>query len=444
MRIDNIASLIAKVSLARNMGLIDRVGAVFVRDRDGRSCGRLIIGIGSNIYYKLNYSGSVEADDVCSSFTADPFQDLRILVEIAARHHMYLPVIGYLSYESLIYSEPSLKDKIPRSEGPLAEFFIPKVLIEYDSCIDILRIIYDDSARSMFDRLMMFLSAIDRVDYSVDAEYIGESHSKRDFISMIRKAKERIVDGEVFQIVLSRFKLYRVKGSVSGLIYRIASIIDQLMYFHYIDIGYQAIIGASPETLIRGYRTFVETYPIAGTRRRIPNREGAIYRKLVADPKERAEHMMLVDLARNDLGKIAVEGTVKVERLMYPQILPNVIHIVSKVVGRVGSSGLLFEAFRHLFPAGTVTGAPKPRPMYLIGLFEQRSREAYAGAVGYARKDYIDFAITIRSAVVRDSVLRLQAGAGIVYDSRPELEYIETENKMGILERYIAGSGGVL
>jgi len=143
---------------------------------------------------------------------------------------------------------------------------------------------------------------------------------------------------------------------------------------------------------------------------------------------------MLVDLARNDLGRVALPGSVEVVRLMSPQILPNVVHLVSRVRGLLGSFSDSFEALRALFPAGTVTGAPKHRAMKLIAEFEGRPRGPYAGVIGYAVDRYMNFAITIRSAFISNSRLRVQAGAGIVSDSKPGDEYIETENKMAIIE----------
>jgi len=180
-----------------------------------------------------------------------------------------------------------------------------------------------------------------------------------------------------------------------------------------------------------------ETYPVAGTRRRVAGMEHYIYRRLLSSEKERAEHMMLVDLARNDLGRAALPGSVTVPRPMFPQILPNVVHLVSRVKGILRSFEDSFEALRSLFPAGTDTGAPKHRAMRLISLFEGSPRGAYAGVIGYVEDLYMNFAITIRSAFLTGETLRIQAGAGIVYDSIPRDEYIETENKMHIIERLL-------
>lgn len=440
-RIPDISSLIAKIPILKKQGLVRDIAIYYSRSSGNHrdSCGNLIIGLDSELKYVLGPDGSPHVYDGDLEVYGDPFIDLRSIAFKASGFNRYTPALGYVSYESLVYSEPSLKNKIPSTSEPLAIYLIPKIAIEYNTCTGGVRIVYRHGCSDHLNRIMLALASQEAGYDPIEVKLVRQSHSRYEFMDMVERAKERIVDGEIFQIVLSRFKLYSFKGDLGVLLLRLSYLMDHLMYLYYIDVDSYTIIGASPETLVRGYGKVVETYPIAGTRRRIRNLESRIYRQLVSDPKERAEHMMLVDLARNDLGRIAVAGSVRVEKLMYPQILPNVIHIVSKVVGRLPKSDLLFEAFRHLFPAGTVTGAPKPRAMYLIGEFERHPRGVYAGAVGYARRDYIDFAIAIRTAVAKDGILRLQAGAGIVYDSKPELEYLETENKMRIIEKLLGG-----
>lgn len=442
-RIPDVPSLIAKIPMLKKQGLVHDIAIYYSRSSNNPRdpCGNLVIGLDSEVKYVLGHDGTprIYGDGGDLEVYGDPFIDLRSMALKASRLNRYAPAVGYVSYEALIYSEPSLKNKIPSASEPLAIYLVPRIAIEYSTCSGSARIMCRHGYSDHLNRIMLALASQQASYEPIEAKLARESHSRREFMDMVERAKERIADGEIFQIVLSRFKLYSFKGDLGALLLKLSRLMEHLMYLYYIDVDPYTIIGASPETLVRGYGRVVETYPIAGTRRRIRNQEGRIYRQLISDPKERAEHMMLVDLARNDLGRIAVAGSVRVEKLMYPQILPNVIHIVSKVVGRLPKSDHLFEAFRYLFPAGTVTGAPKPRAMHLIGKFEGHPRGVYAGVVGYARRDYIDFAIAIRTAVARGGVLRLQAGAGIVYDSKPGLEYLETENKMRIIEKLLGG-----
>jgi anthranilate synthase component 1 len=202
------------------------------------------------------------------------------------------------------------------------------------------------------------------------------------------------------------------------------------MYF--LDYGDFQIVGASPEVLVRVKGETVETRPIAGTRRRgkTPEEDKALERELLSDEKERAEHIMLVDLARNDLGRVAEIGSVKVNQLMVVERYSHVMHIVSNVVAKLRKDKDAFDVLRACFPAGTVSGAPKVRAMEIIDEMEPSERGVYAGAVGYFSFDgQMDTAIAIRTAVVRRNKVFVQAGAGIVADSVPELEAKETVNK---------------
>jgi len=202
------------------------------------------------------------------------------------------------------------------------------------------------------------------------------------------------------------------------------------MYF--LDYEDFQIVGASPEVLVRVKNGVVETRPIAGTRRRgrTPQEDEALERELLSDEKERAEHIMLVDLARNDLGRVAEVGSVKVNQLMVVERYSHVMHIVSNVVAKLRKDKDVFDVLRACFPAGTVSGAPKVRAMEIIDEMEPSERGVYAGAVGYFSFDgQMDTAIAIRTAVVRRNKVFVQAGAGIVADSVPELEAKETVNK---------------
>jgi anthranilate synthase component 1 len=212
-------------------------------------------------------------------------------------------------------------------------------------------------------------------------------------------------------------------------------------YMFYLDFGERKILGSSPETLVTVKNGEVLTYPIAGTRPLGQNmKERRRYKEeMLADEKERAEHTMLVDLARNDIGKVCQVGSVHVAEYMNVQEFSHVQHMVSKVQGTLEEGLDAMDAFCAVFPAGTVSGAPKPRAMEIISELEQRPRGPYAGAVGYlSLNGDLDSAIAIRSAFICRDRLRIQAGAGIVYDSDPGKEYVETENKLGAMSAAIA------
>ncbi len=263
--------------------------------------------------------------------------------------------------------------------------------------------------------------------------------SKADFKDVVRKAKDYIVAGEAIQIVLSQ----KFSATVSGedfTLYRSLRSVNPSPYMFYLNFGDIKLIGASPEILVRLTDGKIELRPIAGTRPRgaTPEEDRALEKDLLADPKERAEHIMLVDLGRNDVGKVAASGSVSVPRLMEIERYSHVMHIVSRVEGTLKSSADCFDLFMSAFPAGTVSGAPKIRAMEIISELEPCARESYAGAVGYfGFNGNMDFCITIRTITIIKNRLAVQVGAGIVADSSPENEYEETLKKAGAMFKAI-------
>ncbi|MCX6650946.1 MAG: anthranilate synthase component I family protein [Methanomassiliicoccales archaeon] len=249
--------------------------------------------------------------------------------------------------------------------------------------------------------------------------------------------KQRIREGEAFQVVLSGHEEYRFAGDPFGLYLKLRQV-NPSSYMFYLDFGQRKVLGSSPETLVTVKGREVITYPIAGTRplgsdlkERRSNR-----RDMLSDEKERAEHIMLVDLARNDLGKVCEYGSVEVADLMRVEEYSHVQHMVSRVRGILRSDRDALDALAAVFPAGTVSGAPKHRAMQLIESLEGRGRGPYAGAVGYlSDSGDVDTAITIRSAFVNGDRISLQAGAGIVLDSVPEREFQECQSKLGAMHR---------
>ncbi len=263
------------------------------------------------------------------------------------------------------------------------------------------------------------------------------------FEGSVQQVKEHIVAGDIFQAVLSRRMECQIAHDPFS-VYAALRKINPSPYMYYLDFGEEKIIGASPEMLVRVEKRRVTTVPIAGTRPRGKNRgeDEQFAQDLLNDAKERAEHTMLVDLARNDLGRVCRFGSVELSEFMNIEKFSHVQHIVSTVNGTLKDNLDCYDAFKSAFPAGTVSGAPKIRAMQIIDEQETSPRGLYAGAVGYIGFDRnLDFAIAIRTIIVRDGTAYVQVGAGIVADSVPANEFLETENKAAAMIRAIERSG---
>jgi anthranilate synthase component 1 len=274
---------------------------------------------------------------------------------------------------------------------------------------------------------------------SFHASELESNFKREDFEEVVRKAKEHIVAGDVIQVVLSQ----RFSGEVTGddfVLYRNLRSINPSPYMFYLNFGEVRLVGSSPEILVRLTDGKIELRPIAGTRQRgkTPDEDRDLEADLMADPKERAEHIMLVDLGRNDAGKVATAGSVSVPRLMDVEYYSHVMHIVSRVEGTLKEDTDEFDLFMAAFPAGTVSGAPKIRSMEIISDLEPTPRGPYAGAVGYfGFNGNMDFCITIRTISIIGNRISVQAGAGIVADSSPEGEYHETLRKAAAMFKAI-------
>ncbi|RKZ17075.1 anthranilate synthase component I, partial [bacterium] len=259
---------------------------------------------------------------------------------------------------------------------------------------------------------------------------------------MVRRAQEHILAGDAFQIVLSQ----RLAGTTSVSpfrIYRALRILNPSPYLFYVDFGDAQLVGSSPEMLVRVAGGRAQVNPIAGTRPRgsTAAEDHELERELLADEKERAEHVMLVDLGRNDLGRVCRTGTVVVDDFMDVERYSHVMHIVSRVSGQLEAGVDMFDVLAATFPAGTVSGAPKIRAMQIISELEPDRRGPYAGAVGYfGQGGDMDMCIAIRTLVVRDGRFSVQAGAGIVADSDPAREFQETLDKIRALVRAVANA----
>ena len=272
-----------------------------------------------------------------------------------------------------------------------------------------------------------------------DGKIVSQSDSLEDYCAKVRKIKEYIVEGHVFQTVLSQ--RWTVETRQDGFsLYRQLRKINPSQYMYYFNFGDFEIIGSSPEMVVKHRDRLVETNPIAGTRKRGRDEEEdeMLAADLLQDPKERAEHVMLVDLARNDMGRIAEFGTVRVNDFMQIQKYSHVMHIVSKVFGKKKTSCHPIDLISSFLPAGTLSGAPKVRAMEIIDELETARRGLYGGAVGYIDfQGNMDFCITIRTMIKKGSRVFLQAGAGIVADSDPAAEYEECCNKVKALAKLL-------
>ena len=354
--------------------------------------------------------------------------------------------VGYLSYDAV-----RLFERIPDRRGVrdalLASFSIYRTIVAFDHVSQRLALIAqaEPGSRAAFEQAEAALDHLE-ADLRPGPRLSAPAPSRRDlpenpfgdgasYRAAVERAKEHIVAGDIFQVVLSRQEVLEC-GLDPFAIYRALRTINPSPYMYFLKDGDSAVAGASPEMLVRVENGRVETRPIAGTRPRgatqaEDERFGAA---LLADPKERAEHLMLVDLGRNDLGRVCRFGSISVPELMKVERYSHVMHLVSSVVGELAPGKDALDAVVATFPAGTLSGAPKIRAMEIIDALEPVRRGLYGGALGYVDlRGNLDFCITIRTVVIEAGRATFQAGAGIVADSDPLSEQLETEAKAGAM-----------
>jgi anthranilate synthase component 1 len=274
----------------------------------------------------------------------------------------------------------------------------------------------------------------------VDEADFASGFTREGFVAAVEKSKEYIRAGDVFQVVLSQ-RLSVPFDARPVDVYRALRALNPSPYMYFLDLGEMQVVGSSPEILVRLQGDEVTVRPIAGTRPRgdTPEADAAMEAELLADPKERAEHLMLIDLGRNDVGRVAMPGTVRIGEQFVVERYSHVMHIVSEVTGTLSPGQSYADVLRATFPAGTVSGAPKVRAMEIIDELEPVKRGIYAGAIGYLSwAGNMDTAIAIRTAVIKDYMVHVQAGGGIVADSIPQTEWEETMNKARALLRAVA------
>ncbi|CAO3613869.1 unnamed protein product [Cunninghamella echinulata] len=361
--------------------------------------------------------------------------------------------VGYIGFDCFEYFEPSIKSELKDVMGiPDSVFMLCDTIVIFDRVRQLIKVVshYRSDTKDVESIEKEYARAAGEIETTVfllNQEHTPQVHQppiqlgneatsnvgKEGYMEFVSKLKHHIKEGDIFQTVPSQ-RLARPTSLHPFNVYRHLRSLNPSPYMFYVNLKEFTIVGASPEMLTKVQDRVVYTHPIAGTRKRgkTPQEDQLLAEDLLADPKERAEHVMLVDLGRNDVNRVCDPTSVKVDKLMEIEYYSHVMHIVSNVSGTLREDKTPFDAFRAIFPAGTVSGAPKIKAVDLIRQLEKEKRGVYAGSVGHF--DYsgdLDTCIAIRTMLFKDGVAYLQAGGGIVHDSIEEEEYQETMNKMG-------------
>jgi anthranilate synthase component I len=426
-----------------------------------------IIGLDPDLIWRTN-DGKAEINRSAranrDAFTSCPEPPLQALRALIAESRITLPedlppmaagVFGYLGYDMVRLME-ELAPPNPDPIGiPDAILVRPTIIVVFDAVKDSITVVTPVRPEKGVDARTALLRATERLTRVADslegppekpasepgdgpADIPAKSNTTpEEFKTMVRKAKEYIVAGDAFQIVLAqRFEAPFTLPPFS--LYRALRRTNPSPYLYFLDFGGFAVAGSSPEILVKVSEDVVTIRPIAGTRHRgaTPSEDKALAEELLADPKERAEHLMLLDLGRNDVGRVATIGTVAVTDQFFIERYSHVMHIVSNVEGKLAENRDALDALVAGFPAGTVSGAPKVRAMQIIDELEKEKRGLYAGCVGYfSAAGEMDTCIVLRTALIKDGTMYVQAGAGIVADSNPDFEQQECINKAKALFR---------
>lgn len=385
----------------------------------------------------------------------DPLKVMRLIskkytpADIPELPRFWSGLTGYFAYEMVSFFE-DIPINLP--EGvPYGHFIIPDELIIFDNikqtltCLKICYIQPNDNFEAQYDEA---IDALERMVETVNAppsRFHPPENSKvtlvpqttaEKYITGVETIKDHIIKGDIFQAVYSQ--AFSCKADVDPIqLYRAQRYINPSPYMFFMNFGDLTIVGSSPETMVRLENNIATVRPIAGTRPRgkTETEDRALADELLNDDKEKAEHVMLIDLGRNDLGRIAEAGTVQVTDTMVIERYSHVMHLVSNITCDLKEGLDAYDLFRATFPAGTLSGAPKIKAMEIISLLENQPRRVYGGAAGYISfTGNMDFAITIRTAVIEDKTLTVQAGAGIVYDSDPKNELLECQTKAKSVE----------
>ncbi|XCN71181.1 MAG: anthranilate synthase component I [Candidatus Electrothrix aestuarii] len=369
----------------------------------------------------------------------------------------YGGAVGFLGYDMIRFIE-EIPDQHPPLDFPDSSFIVPRLVLIHDSVQQTLTVVCNVvPGTASADTAVLYQEACQRIENIIELirsplptslakhtdgcapHTFSSNMTEASFATMVERAKEYILAGDIIQVVLSQ--RFHAKTEIDPLLlYRSLRHINPSPYLFYVRLDDIILIGSSPEILVRLEDGEIELRPIAGTRKRgaTPQEDKALEEELLADPKERAEHLMLVDLGRNDVGRVAAGGSVATGDLLVVEQYSHVMHIVSGVHGKLAEGKDQFDVLEACFPAGTVSGASKVRAMEIIEELEPERRGPYAGAVGYfGFSGNMDFCITIRTFLLKENDLWIQAGAGIVSDSVPEKEFEETVNKARGLRRAV-------
>ncbi len=415
--------------------------------------------LGRNPYQVLQYDGeavTLESEGNTKNIEESYFAVLKRLTtqhsepEIPDLPRLTGGAVGFSSYDTV-------REVESLGNAPQDDLDIPEAIWAfYDEVyafdhvkqqVIIIKTVFTDnesSPKELFDEAQQRLDEMEELVYrsersadafSIEPDKLSSNIAQPEFEAMVEKAKKYIYEGDIFQVVLSQ----RFETDFSGdrfMLYRALRMVNPSPYLFFLDFDDFGLVGSSPEVLVRVQDDTAQLLPIAGTRPRgkTPEEDLELEEDLKNDPKEIAEHVMLVDLGRNDLSRVCKPATVKPVREQVVERYSHVMHIVSDVKGELAEDKTAVDALKYCFPAGTVSGAPKIRAMEIIDELEPTKRGPYAGAVGYFDfSGNMDTCIVIRTMLVTDSKVYIQAGAGIVADSDPEKEYVETQNKAGAL-----------
>ncbi|MDC1424341.1 anthranilate synthase component I [Gammaproteobacteria bacterium] len=415
--------------------------------------------IGIDCLDSIKVTGDVvetKINSIVSSFqSSDPLNEIRKLTslhkapEIENLPRFYGGYVGFFAYESAQYAEKRIADLIHKNskfEQHMPEIYLVKAekLIVYDNINKTTQIILNiDPSKTSYEKALRDIedigtilsndTTIPEIDFKEPSgnKIFNSNFSKEDYLKTVDRVKDYIEEGDVMQVVLAQDFFLPFQSNPFDL-YKALRDLNPSPYMYYLDLEECQVVGASPEILIRLEEGKVTLRPIAGTRKRgKDDKEDLINQEdLLNDPKEIAEHLMLIDLGRNDVGRVSQMGSVKVTDKMVIEKYSHVMHIVSNVVGDLLEDLDYVDALKATLPAGTLSGAPKIRAMQIINELEPSSRGIYGGAIGYISwNGDIDTAIAIRTAVIKDNVIHVGAGAGIVADSIPENEWLECKQK---------------
>jgi len=414
----------------------------------------ITIGAMERIVYKDNQTLYTNKEGLVQKLDEDPFNFLQNYYRDLDQNHYQTIAdkvgfaftdgfIGFIGYDMVKVFEPTLKASMDELLDPLQtpdlDLVRPSIIMAYSHKNSILTIIqndenYNEKVKEVESLLYECTTPHKLKSVTLDGEGTFSIDEER-FKSLVLESKEMIRSGDIFQILLAN--RYTQNGEIDPLsFYRLLRSKNPSPYLFLLDYEEFSICGSSPEVMVQLSDSEILLRPIAGTRKRGKNkqRDKELELEMINDPKECAEHLMLIDLGRNDVGRVAKTGTVKVTDMMRVERYSHVMHMVSDVKATIAENKDMFDLFKATFTAGTMTGAPKIRAMELIAHYEGLKRGFYSGSVGYfAFNGEMDSSIAIRTALIKPDSITLQAGAGVVADSIPELEYLEVKNKLGAL-----------